>query len=185
LQMPAREAILLAVIAKVRFLQHAADADDYYDQAEQCARSINDTGALAFVLHHRGYYEMQKQPPDYDAGRRLSDEAATLAQQLDRTDIHFFSLVNRGGCELMLEQPERALESHQAALHVAEQHHNHPWQASALQSIGEDYHTMGDGAAAQQAFNEALTLWRQSGAKEPETVLIDFMDDNGYQVKPA
>ena len=185
LGMPAREAILLAVIAKVRFLQQAEDADDYYDQAEQCARNLDDAGALAFVLHHRGFHEMQKQPPDYEAGRRLSDEAARLAQQLDRTDIHFFSLINRGGCELMLEQPERALESHQAALDVAKNHRSYPWQASALQSIGEDYHTMGNIDAAQNAFDQALELWRQSGAKEPETVLTDFMDDNGYRVKSA
>lgn len=184
LNLPDREAILLTVLGKVRFLQGADDAGDYYAQAEEMARHMDDEGALAFVLHHRGFYEKEKPSPDYETSRKLSDEAAQIAERLNRIDIHFFSLVNRGGCELDLGQADEALQSHQAALALGEQHNNRLWQAWALRSIGEDHHVCEQRDEAQAAFDRALDLLRQSGGKEPAEDLADYMEERGYRVKP-
>jgi tetratricopeptide (TPR) repeat protein len=182
---PRRQAILRAVIGKTRFLQNAADADRYYETAEQIARESQDDYALSFVLHHRGYYMTQRQPnPDHEAGWRLSDEAAAIAARYELHDLHFHSLINRGGSEYELGRIQDALATHLEAHNLAQTQNNHPWMASALQSLGEDYHALEDHARAQQSFDEALTLWRQAGGKAQARTLIDFMESRGYTVKP-
>jgi tetratricopeptide (TPR) repeat protein len=178
-----REAILLTVIAKMRFNQNASHSDDYYDQAEAIARSTNDDFALSFVFHHRGYQLINKPNPDYENGRKLSDEAARIAAKLGLTDIHFWSLLNRGSSEHELGQFEQALATHQEAFDLAQSQSNHYWMAGVLRSIGEDHHRMGNHDQAQQAFDESLTLWRHVKAKTQIADLIDYLSERNYTIK--
>ena len=184
LRNPQREAILLTVIGKVRFLQNAPDADHYYEEAEQIARNCDDKFAVGFALHHRGYQLLNKREPDYEKGWELSDEAATIAEQLELSDIHFHSLINRGAAEFELGRIEEALATHQQAHALASTHHNHPWLAYALQSIGEDYDRLQNQEQAQQAFDQALAIWRQTGGKAQAATLIEFMHAHQYTVQP-
>lgn len=176
-----REAILLAVVGKVRFSQHDADADSYYEHAETIAREIADDFALGFVLHHRGYQFINQPIPDYERGRDLSDEAARIAAGLGLSDIQFWSLLNRGSCEHELGQLERALATHHEALQLAVEQGNHYWEAGVLRSIGEDYHRLNDRSRAQDAFDRALELWQGVKAKAQADDLLQFMSDNGYR----
>jgi tetratricopeptide (TPR) repeat protein len=179
-----REAILLTVIGTVRFRQGADDTDNYHQQAEQIARSSDDEFALCQVLHNRGAQALlDKEHPDYDRGRQLSDEAASLAARHGLSHLHFHSLVNRGGCEYELGQVEQALKTHQEAFDLAQAQGNHPWKAYALRSIGEDYHALDNRTEAQKAFDEALTLWRQSGGKAQIADLTVFMEARNYMIK--
>ncbi|MBZ0294534.1 MAG: tetratricopeptide repeat protein [Anaerolineae bacterium] len=179
-----RQAILLTVIGKVRFLQSLPDADHYYEEAEQIARTSNDDFAMAFVLHHRGYQLLNKPDADYERGRALSDEAATIAERLELPDIHFHSLINRGAAEFELGRVKEALATHQQAHALASTHHNHPWLAYALQSIGEDYDRLQQQEQAQQAFDQALAIWRQTGGKAQAATLTEFMHTHQYTVQP-
>ncbi|MBZ0309581.1 MAG: tetratricopeptide repeat protein [Anaerolineae bacterium] len=180
---PRREAILSTVIGKMRFNQNASDSDDYYEQAEAIARSTNDDFALSFVFHHRGYQLINKQNPDYEKGRQLSDEAANLAAKLGLTDIRFWSLLNRGSCEHELGQFEQALATHQEAFELARNQNNHYWMAGVLRSIGEDHDRMENHDQAQQAFNESLSLWRHVKAKTQIADLIDYLSERNYTIK--
>jgi hypothetical protein len=56
--------------------------------------------------------------------------------------------------------------------------------AGALRSIGEDYHEMGYRDEAQQAFDEALVLWRRIKSKAQSADLIGHMEARNYIVKP-
>ncbi len=181
---PHREAILLTVVGKMHFQQSKSDADDYYEQAEAIARNENDDFALSFVLHHRGYQFINKPEPDYERGRELSDEAARIAAKLDQADIQFWSLINRGSAEHELGQLDMALATHREAFELAGHQHNYDWMAGALRSIGEDYHLIGNRREAQQAFDEALVLWRRVRAKAMVGDLIQHMEAQNYTVKP-
>ncbi len=178
-----REAILLTVIAKMRFNQQANDSDDYYEQAEAIAKSIDDDFALSFVFHHRGYQLINKPNPDYENGRRLSEEAAKIAAKLGLTDIHFWSLLNRGSCEHELGQFEQALATHREALELARGQNNHYWMAGVQRSIGEDYDRMGNHDLAQQAFDESLSLWRHVKAKTQIADLTDYLSERNYTIR--
>ena len=127
---------------------------------------------------------MNKPDPDYERGLALSDEAATIAQQLELPDIHFHSLINRGAAEFELGRINEALATHQQAHTLASTHHNHPWLAYALQSIGEDYDRLQNQEQAQQAFDQALTIWRQTGGKAQAATLIEFMHTHQYTIQP-
>jgi len=184
LRNPQREAILLTVIGKVRFLQNAPDADDYYEEAEQIARNSQDDFALSFVLHHRGYQLLNKPDPDYERGWKLSDEAAAIAARLELPDVHFHSLINRGAAEFELGRINEALKTHQEAHSLADAQHNLPWLAYALQSLGEDFDRLQNREQAQQAFDRALAIWRQTGGKAQAAKLIEFMHSHEYAVQP-
>ncbi len=185
LNTPRRQAILLAVIGKTRFLQGANDADDCYARAEQIARDSQDDFALCFVLHHRGYQMTLRQPtPDYESAWALCDEAVQIAARSELHELQFHSLINRGGCEYELGRPQQALNTHLEAYQLAQAQNNHPWMASALQSLGEDYDSLGDQTQAQLSLDEALALWRQTGGKAQAATLIDFMQARGYTVRP-
>jgi tetratricopeptide (TPR) repeat protein len=182
---PQRQAILLAVIGKTRFLQNDPQADSYYEAAEQIAREQQDDFALCFTLHHRGYQMMQRRPnPDYEGGWRLTNEAAEIATRHGLSELQFHSLIMRGGCEYELGRPQEALTTHLEAYSLAQAQSNHPWMASALQSLGEDYHALGDRDRAQQSFDQALALWRETGGKAQAETLIDFMQARSFSVSP-
>lgn len=178
-----REAILLTVIGKMHFHQHADDASDYYNEAEAIARKLDDDFVLSFVLHHRGYQCINQNPPDYACGKDLSDEAAKLAAALGLSDIHFWSLLNRGSCEHELGLLNQALATHYEAYDLARDQNNHFWTAGALRSIGEDYHRMDNRIQAQEAFDGALALWRQVRAKAQAEDLVQYMKEREYTVK--
>ena len=167
----------------MRFNQQANDSDDYYEQAEAIAKSINDDFALSFVYHHRGYQLINKPNPDYENGRRLSDEAAKIAAKLGLTDIHFWSLLNRGSCEHELSQFEQALATHHEAFDLARGQNNHYWMAGVQRSIGEDYDRMGNHDLAQQAFDESLSLWRHVKAKTQIADLTDYLSERDYTIR--
>ena len=78
--------------------------------------------------------------------------------------------------------PQQALDTHLEAYQLAQAQNNHPWMASALQSLGEDYDGLSDQAQAQRSLDEALALWRQTGGKAQAATLIDFMQQRGYTV---
>ncbi len=179
-----REAILLTVIAKVRFLQNQADSDEYYEEAEAIARSLDDPFALSFVLHHRGFYWLNRPDPDYQRCFALSREAADIASQHDLHEIYFYSLINQGAAEFEMGQAADALSTHQTAYALAQAQSNQPWMASALQSMGEDYDRLQARDKAQSSLDEALQLWRTSGGKVQADTLIKFMEAKAYSVKP-
>ncbi|MBI5668052.1 MAG: tetratricopeptide repeat protein [Chloroflexi bacterium] len=179
-----REAILLTVIGKMRLLQNADDANDYYGEAETIARNLSDDFVLGFVLHHQGYQFINQQPPDYERGKELSDEAAKIAAALRLPDIHFWSLLNRGSCEHELGELSQALATHYEAYELAKEQNNHFWLAGVLRSIGEDYHRMDNRVQAQAAFDEALALWREVKAKAQADDLIQYMNERAYTVQP-
>jgi tetratricopeptide (TPR) repeat protein len=179
-----REAILLTVIGKVLFHQHAADSDTYYERAEAIARQIQDDFALGFVLHHRGYQFINQPEPDYERGRDLSDESAKIAEKLGLTDIHFWSLLNRGSCEHELGQLDLALATHQEAYALAAEQNNHYWMAGVLRSIGEDHHRLNNRSQAQEAFDESITLWHQIKVNAQVADLTKYMTERGYTAKP-
>jgi tetratricopeptide (TPR) repeat protein len=179
-----REAILLTVIGKILFHQHVDDADNYYERAEAIARHMHDDFALGFVLHHRGYQLINKQMPDYERGRELSDDAAKIAAKLGLPDIHFWSLLNRGSCEHELAQLDLALATHHAAYELARDQNNQYWMAGALRSMAEDYHQLNNRVQAQQAFDDSLTLWQKVKAKAQVADLVQYMTERGYTVKP-
>jgi tetratricopeptide (TPR) repeat protein len=178
-----REAMLLTVLGKVRVLQKMTDSDDYYAQAEQIARRSQDDFALCFVLHHRGFQLMTKASPDYATARDLSDEAVAIAARLPHHEILFSSLLNRGGCEMELGLLEEALKTHQQAYQMAKAQRNHPWMAIALHAIGEDYHHLNNRTEAQRYLDQALLLWKKSGATAQVNALVDFMQQQDYVVK--
>lgn len=179
-----REAILLAVIGKVRFLERQANADDYYQQAEAIARTLDDPFALSFVLHHRGFQLLNKPEPDLQRGYELSDEAAQIAARHDLHEIHFYSLINQGSAAYDMGQPDEALATHQAAYALAQAQGNQPWTAYALQSMGQDYDCLEQREKAQGAFDEALALWRDLDGKAQAATLIEFMEEKKYAVQP-
>ncbi len=179
-----RQVILLAVIAKVLFAQKKEEADDYYQRAEALARELGDGFALSFVLHHRGYQFINQPQPDYHKGRELSDEAATIAAANELTDIHFWSLINRGSAEHELGLLEIALQTHQEAHTAAVRENNHDWMAATLRSMGEDHHKMGSRAEAQAEFDQALGLWRGMHAKAQVDDLIEYMRAGNYSIGP-
>ena len=181
---PQREAILLTVIGTVRFRQRADDFDRYHQQAEQIARQQDDTMVLAQVLHNRGANALEKDTPYFDAerGRDLSAEAVTLAKAIDHTQLHFYSLLNRGAGEHELGDYEQALATHGEAHTLAMEVEYHPWIADTQYSMGEDFHALGQRAEAQRCLNEALNLYQHSGWKAKVEQLTKFMQDNHYQI---
>ncbi|MBC7811187.1 MAG: tetratricopeptide repeat protein, partial [Burkholderiales bacterium] len=188
-----REAVLLTVIAKIRFRQNAADSDSYYEQAERIAREHSqrhdDDFALCFVLHHRGYMEGVRGEAEsnrvrLEQSRALSDEAAAIAARLGLHELHFHSLINRGAAEHELQEYLTAHAIHESAYLLAREQGNYPWMASALQSMGEDEHCLGRTEQAQRHLDEALALWRQSGGKAQVMELTGFMQRHDYTIKP-
>ncbi len=181
---PQREATLLTVIGTVRFRQRADDFDTYHQQAETIAREHDDTMVLAQVLHNRGANALEKDTPYFDAkrGRDLSNEAVTLAKTIDNTQLHFYSLLNRGAGEHELGDYEQALATHGEAHSLAMEVEYHPWIADTQYSMGEDLHALGQRDEAQQCFDEALHLYQTSGWKAKVEQLTQFMEDNNYRI---
>ncbi len=179
-----REAILLTVIGKVLFEQKKPQADDYYRRAEALARALDDSFALSFVLHHRGYQLINKPEPEYAQGRALSGEAAQIAAAHELTEIYFYSLINRGSAEHELGLLAAALDTHQEAHGLAIQENNHYWIAASSRSIGEDQSKLGRRVEAQAAFDRALELWRGMQAKAEADDLIQYMRTENYDIKP-
>jgi serine/threonine protein kinase len=175
-----REAILLTTIGTVRALQNAQDVDSYHSEAERIARECNDKLALGMILTNRGIYMKTKQVPDYEAGRKLFDEAAQIGAFLDSPQIRFFALLNRGDCEHELAQIEQALDTHLEAYQLADKYNNHLWMAHALRDRGDDYHALGKKELAQQCFEQALALMTRCGAATESSSLLTFMTEKGY-----
>jgi len=180
LKNPRREALLLAAIGSVRFKQNAPDFDDYMQRAATIAESSQDDFARCYVAHYRGHQAMNRHPPDYEEGRRLSDEAAQIAARLEQHELQFWSLINRGGCEHELHRPDQALITHQEAYELAESQANFLWMAQALFSMGEDYHAQNDRTDAQRSFDEALSFWRKAEATGRVKEATDQMAKLGY-----
>jgi tetratricopeptide (TPR) repeat protein len=179
---PNREARLLTALGTTRFHQGADDADTYYDRAAALAQQHHDDSAMAVVLNHRSFYEGQKQPPDFERARQVSDQAVQIAVRLNMPEFHFSSLLNRASCERELGQIDAARASDLEALALARRHDNRLWMADALWALGEDHHAAGDRAAAQRAFDESLAQWTQSGADDRADELRAFMREQGYAV---
>lgn len=178
-----REIMLLALLGTTCFRLGADDADIYYEQAYQLAKTHNDEQALGSILNHRSFYEGQKTPPDYERSWQFSDEAVQIARRHDRHQMHFASLMNRGNCERLLGRLDTALATHQEAFEMANQHDNNHWRASALRALGEDHHELGDREQAQRYFDESLALWRQTGSTPRADSLIGYMQEHGYRVE--
>jgi tetratricopeptide (TPR) repeat protein len=181
---PQREAILLTVIGTVRFRQKADDADDYHQQAEAIAREHEDAIVLAQVVHSRGaqaVHEMNPQP-DYELGRKLSNEAAQIAQAKGLVDVYFNSLLNLGAAEHNLALYEAALHTHQRAFYFAKAQQNILWMGESAYAMGEDYHKLDERTEAQQSFNAAMKYFKECGAKALIDELEEFSEANDYQI---
>ncbi len=177
---PRREALLLAALGTVRFKQHESDFDSYMQRASAIGEATQDDFIRCYVAHYRGYQAMNGQPPDHEEGRRLSDEAAQIAIRLGFNELQFYSLINRGGCEFELHNLDQALATHRTAYERAEGESNFLWMAEALFSMGEDYHALGDSSQAQQAFNEAIGLWRKGEAVWRVNQAVEQIAKLGY-----
>lgn len=181
-----REAILLTVIGTVRFRQGESDSDSYHDRAEVIAREQADRVVLCQVLHNRGAQAViDRQNPNYELARRLSDEAAQLAAQHDLPHLYFYSMLNRGASEHELKQFDQALVTHQQAYDFAVAQQNNPWMAEALHSIGEDHHELNERPKAQAAFQQALALYEESGTQTKIEALSRYMQDNDYLIEES
>jgi tetratricopeptide (TPR) repeat protein len=179
-----REAILLTVIGTVRFRQKADDADDYHQQAEAIAREHEDAIVLAQVVHNRGAQAVHETnpEPDYELGRKLSDEAAQIAQDRGLVDVYFFSLLNRGAAELNLDLYQDALNTHQIAFDFAKSQQNILWMGESAFAMGQDYHMLGERTEAQGSLDEAIKYFKECGAKALIDELAEFSDTNDYQI---
>ncbi len=176
-----REATLLTLIGTTRFRLGAEDADQYYEQAYQLATTGNDDSALSFILAHRSFFEGSRHPPNYHNSRRFADEAAQLAARLGKYDDHLAALSNRGNCERALGQAELALQTHRKVFEIASAQNNRRWMASALCSLGEDYHALGNREQARHCLAESLDLYEQLGNTNDVDVVITFMRENDYR----
>jgi tetratricopeptide (TPR) repeat protein len=177
-----REAILLTVIGTVRFRQNEADADEYHQRAERIARETEDQIVLCQVLHNRGAQAIDEHnpQPDYVLGRTLSAEAAEIAKQLNLHHLYFYSLLNRGAGEHELRELVQAVRTHQEALEFARSEQNYPWMADAYFSLGEDHHELQQRPDAQQSFEEAMRLYRDTNNQAKAERLADYLRKNGY-----
>lgn len=173
-----RQALLLCALGKVRADQGADDAASAFDQAEQIARELDDGYLRAFVLEHQGYHAQAGR--DYATARRCFAEEAALAEQMSDGEAHFFALLNLGSAEHELGEFAAALAHHQQALEIAQGQDNRIWQAHARQSMGEDYHRLGDRSQAERCFAEALALFREGGMNAKSHEVEAYMQTAGY-----
>ncbi|MHB8625703.1 MAG: DUF4062 domain-containing protein [Aggregatilineales bacterium] len=181
-----RQALLLAAIGTVRFMQNEADFDDYMQRAATIAEVNQDDFARCYVYHYQGYQALKRPnatPADYEHGARLSSAAASLAARLEQYELQFFSLINRGGCEQELGKTDQALVTHQDAYQLAVDRDNYLWMAEALYSMGEDCHILDDREGAQKSFDQAIALWQKAQAVWRTKKATEEMIALGYVVK--
>lgn len=181
---PHRTALLLTVIGTVRFRQAADDFDAYHQQAEALAREHDDQPILARVLANRGGHALEKGKPTFapQQGRDLSAEAAQIAAVHGPPSLHFSALLNQGSGEHELGDYEAALSTHQRALALAQAAQNLDWLADVCFSLGEDYHQLGDRAAATLKLNEALRHAKACGAPALIAQCTEFMHQYDYEI---
>lgn len=178
-----REVTFLTLIGTTRFRQGADDADTYYDQAYTIASRHNDIQALTYILSHRSFYEGNKQPPNYENSWRASDEAARVAEQYDMHDVWWAALINRASAERELGRLDDALASDREAYAIARNCDNRMWIATALSSMGKDFHELGDRMQAQQYLSEALGFWRECCATAWVENQIAYMQAHDYVIE--
>ena len=154
------------------------------NRPETIAREKEDPIVLAQVLSNRGVQALDKDSHEFDAakGRDLSAEAAAVAKEHDLKVLYFYSMLNQGAGQHELGQYDEALTTHQLAYDLAQSEANHPWMADALYSIGEDYHELNKREQAQLSFDEALHLYRDTGAVANIDKLTEYMKHNDYPI---
>jgi tetratricopeptide (TPR) repeat protein len=180
-----REAILLTVIGTVQFRLGQAGADDYHRQAETIAQEIGNDNVRCQVLLNRGTQALNdaNPNPDYELGRDLCQQAAELADTINNEALRFWALLNMGAAEHEMGDHEMALLSHLQAYNFARAQRNHPWEAEALYSLGEDYHELGQRAEAEKHLNLALKRYKESGVKAKVESVTTFIVAHDYRVQ--
>jgi tetratricopeptide (TPR) repeat protein len=83
----------------------------------------------------------------------------------------------------MLGDFESGCRTRQDALELAKKQHNALWEAYALEGIAEIHHELGENLKAQDYYQQALELFYANNALSDMDMLIQTMQEQGYEVK--
>ena len=143
-------------------------ADAALDKVLSMAEVAGDDFCLATVLEHRAYVYGSR--GDTETSRELYSHSLEVAGQLSSAQadpyevrrLLFWSLLNLGEMELLLDRFELALETRRRALAVAVQSGNPIWTAHAELELGEMYAGAGDNLAARRHLQRAEEQYKSN-----------------------
>lgn len=182
------EATALTLIGIVEFHRNTGEENSYFESAARLAQVNGDLLALSLVLQHQGF--VAGHYSQWDKTRDLCSRAIEVSikirerdtkNYLKATERLFFSLLNLGEAERKLGNFDKALNSRQEALSLAQNEDNRIWQAYAFQELGEMHHDINDKDRALQNFEEALKLYEENNAFADMEQIKSFLANNNYQ----
>lgn len=176
-----REAILLVVIGTTRLRQGKTDGDTYYSQAYDIARLHADDDVLCMLFEHRGH--QARFHDDFRTARRWFAQSLKIAKQINAEKRIYFAVLNLGDAERHLRHGQRALVLHARALELAQRLGYGMGVAKSQESLGMDWHAMGNRAQAQICLDQALALCAQNNARSALKEIVRFMQQNDYVVR--
>jgi tetratricopeptide (TPR) repeat protein len=177
---PRREAILLAVLAKVQAKRGNAElAAENFRRAYALTEHHDDDAARVRVLEqHTDAAFSQK---DFALVERLAEEGVPLSRKLGESAPLASFLINLGSARYHLGV-EAALAHQQEALAIAENAHDPHVLAAAHHCVGIDWHALERFDEAQRHLAEALRLYQRLGQSQRERKVFHLMDRFGYRV---
>ncbi|MCA9836927.1 MAG: tetratricopeptide repeat protein [Trueperaceae bacterium] len=181
-----REAAILSLLGITRFECKQTDFDGYFEAAYTIAKAENDNLAISNVLQHRGYVSGRLE--NWKETLEFSKEAVSVAKKLQddsREDslscYHlFFSLLNQGIAERNLGQIDKALNTKNEALALAQTSNNKIWQAYAFQELGETYHASDKKDLALLNFRKAYQIYLENNASIDAKQIASLLKENNY-----
>jgi len=154
------------------------DALDYYQQAIERARVLNDRAGEASAWHNLGVAQIRMQRP-HQAIESLQ-HALPLWRELGNRFGEANTLHNLGTAYADSGKARDALASYQQALQLRQQLGHKEGVAFTLQGIGSVYYALRDLTTAQRFFEQARALYRELGSKRGEAETLRYLGNILY-----
>ena len=150
-----------------------AVAEAQLRQAQEAARSLDDTAALLNTLAHYG--QIMEKRGEYAPAQTLLQEALALARQIGQRDQISHLLASLATVAFKLGNHPRAEEHYQEGLKLARAIGNRDRISALLQGLGALEMQRGNYAQAEAWWRESLDLARQVGQRERTCVLLSSL----------
>ena len=160
-----RQAMLLSVVATSRFKAGMDEVEDYYELASKIAHQLGNVHVIANIINDRGFYEMEKDPPEYESATVYFNQAIQTGRQHVLPQIIITATMNKSKCEFQLGYLEQALESSQSAYQTALSYNNHFWIAYCEKNLAWCFQQVGKLKDAKTHYRNALNLAKKCRTK--------------------
>jgi serine/threonine protein kinase len=179
----ARLALTHALVASARFRAGQDNVEWHYKEASRIAQESKSSQVIANIFLHRTFYAINREPPDYDAGKEFSNKIITLSKSKEVLADTLLSAVNNlAVCEQELGSLSRALKSYLEAFQLAEKINDQMWIARLADNVGRCYHRMDDRQQAMAYCGNALAIARKMDYPQLIERITRFAQEENYAI---